>query len=411
MNTSMRKGIYAIIVILILIFFLQIIGVTKDNLLEIDAAASFELFNVLVTMLATVLVVLQLHESRKVTCCEMMSQMNLAFVENKRMMKLYKELEKSYRDETFQFIIYDEEVNDDNSNHIYQPDLVAYLTFYESLYSYLQAGVISIKELDNYFGDRFFKLVHNTYIQNNELYLVPSSYANIFELYRIWYGYRIKNKTALVAGNAHPIPMMYVKRSLYMEETLFLDNTPIKYQFHGKMNDIELCYKRLFASNVKEVLSLQNVVLTELKEEGKQEYLVRSSEEEILESMLIDYCYGLYDDDKLIAFCITVLNRNSNRNLAKIIKKRKHYKDYVSVDTVQVHPAYRGYRIQKFFLEKSQEISYKCEAKNMLATVSLNNTFSEQNFLEFGFEKSANPVIIYEGEYKGAERNVFIKQL
>lgn len=409
-----KKAFGAILIVVIvsaLTMGLLVVGKHTMEHQGLSGEATFSFFNMVVTIAATILVVLQLYESRKVKCCDMMSQMNIGFLENPRMMRLYHELECCYRDETHDITIYDEEQDGNDPNHVHQPDMVAYLTFYECMYSYLKSGIISISELDDYFGDRFFKLVHNRYVQEHELYAVPSSYANIFELYKLWYGYRESHKTALVAGNAYQIPPIYIQKRLYMEEVMFQELEQTEVQLTGKRGSLKLTYRRLFPSMIDKVLSLQDDIAEDLKKAGREEYLVLSTKEEILESMLVDYCFGLFDGDRLVAFCITVLNRRTDRNLATLIQKRKEYEDYVTVDSVQAAADYRGYGIQAFFLQKSQEVSQKCGAKHMIATVSLNNDPSRRNFLDFGFEVYGEPIVITGGQYRGARRNLFVKTL
>lgn len=100
-------------------------------------------------------------------------------------MKLYQELGRCIREPGTKLI-----VNDTNSDAIHSSDLMTYLTFYEVINEYVDQGVLDIQQMDDLFGDRFFKLIHNEYVQQNELYSEPSSYVNIFKLYAKWKKYR-----------------------------------------------------------------------------------------------------------------------------------------------------------------------------------------------------------------------------
>ena len=123
LTVKMLIAVLAIVIIFAMSSGILLVG--KNNLFGIPPDATFELFNSIVTIAATALVVIQLYESRKVKCCDMMSQMNMDFLKNERMMKLYHELEHSYRDENYHFEIYDEDVDNNDPTHIHQPDLVA----------------------------------------------------------------------------------------------------------------------------------------------------------------------------------------------------------------------------------------------------------------------------------------------
>ena len=125
-----------------------------------------------------------------------------------------------------------------------------------------------------------------------------------------------------------------------------------------------------------------------------------SSEEEILESMLIDYCYGLFHNNQLVAFCICIMNRKTKlsrsdlyeRNLCVWIKKgKKSYSDYITFDTIQVLPEYRGYGIQRYFLKEAEELAAKAHANHIIATVAPDNTKSINSFeeLEYCYNKDS----------------------
>ncbi len=79
--------------------------------------------------------------------------------------------------------------------------------------------------------------------------------------------------------------------------------------------------KRLFPRDLKRVLELQNKITSEIDNVDIFKY---SSEEEFLESMLIDCCYGLFGGKELVALCIGVMNRESPRNLCELLGSSDH---------------------------------------------------------------------------------------
>lgn len=361
----------------------------RFNWLQIDADAAVNVFCVAATAIGALLVVFELNNSDRVTCCSMLSDLNMKFIENERLTRLYQELCHCVQEPGREL-----PVDDSNPDSLHSSDLMAYMTFYEVINEYIKNGVLSIQQMDDLFGDRFFKLIHNTYVQEHELYSEPSSYANIFELYGMWRQYRehasSRNNQRFVVRLENAIPNMYIEEKLYLQETvqfymnedniLFSDN-------HGQK--IHLSLRRLMPHHLEQVIRFQDKIIAGIEQPG---IFAPSTKEEIVESMLVDYCYGLFDGNKLAAVCICVLNRKTKRknraerNLCVYTDSKDAYYDYLTFDTIQVAQEYRGFGIQSFFLCRAEDVARMVHANHIIATVAPDNPYSRNMFEKAGYD-------------------------
>ena len=353
----------------------------KMNVGGLEEGTLVEYILIMTTIVSVILVIVQLRSSVSATCCNMLSDLNLSFVENERVLLLHQKLEESYRVPEREIKI--EEGNDKESIHT--TDVMAYFSFFEVLYEYVKHKVITIEQMDDLFGYRFFLLVHNRYIQERELYAVPSSYANIFELYDLWQKYREFHATdkcsRFVVMPENQIPQYYLKEKTYLQERIYMEARDETIKCKTKIFQL----KTLFPHQLDEILKLQDTVIADLKEKHIFE---PSSEEEVLESMLVDGCFGMYFDKQLVAVCIMVFNRKTKRNLAvdwEEEKSKEVYEKCLTVDSIQVHPEYRGYGIQKEFLQLAEAVAKKLGVEYIAATVAPDNSYSLSNFRGDGY--------------------------
>ena len=334
------------------------------------------------TLIGSLLIMVQLRGESSLNCAKMLSDLNFSFIENDRLMLVYRELQKSYNDPNYRIIF-----DNDNPNCMHDEDLMAYITFYETLNEYFHHGVLSIGQMNDLFGDRFFKLIHNKDVQERELYSEPSSYVNIFELYGSWLDYRKKcdsnGEGRISVRQDLRVPDIYIYNKTYMKETarLIIPQQDIKFT-NSKNNEITLHYRRLYPRDINQCFELQNEIYEELP--NKETY-VPTTEDEFYESFLVDYAYGLFDGDKLVALSIMVLNREDPRNLGNDLEGHNP-KECVTFDSVMVKKEYRGYGIQSFFLKESEYVMKTCSAKYLIATVSPLNVYSKNNFINNGFK-------------------------
>jgi len=77
-------------------------------------------------------------------------------------------------------------------------DIVAYLQWLESLASLINSKVISVEKVDNVLSYRFFLIVNNKQIQQQEIIPCKEFYKGIYNLYEKWYDYKKKTNQFVV---------------------------------------------------------------------------------------------------------------------------------------------------------------------------------------------------------------------
>ncbi len=76
--------------------------------------------------------------------------------------------------------------------------IVEYLTFFESIYTFIDRKILGIGMIDDLFAYRFFLIVNNIQAQELELIVDAKFYKNIYSLDYVWRQYRLKNKKEIV---------------------------------------------------------------------------------------------------------------------------------------------------------------------------------------------------------------------
>ena len=127
----------SVIVILLSAFIL--FHFFKRNCDGFEGTVLAEFISIIITIVSVILVIVQLRSSVSVTCCNMLSDLNLSFIENERVLLLHQKLEESYRVPEREIKI--EEGNDKDSIHT--TDVMAYFSFFEVLYEYVKHKVIT----------------------------------------------------------------------------------------------------------------------------------------------------------------------------------------------------------------------------------------------------------------------------
>ena len=137
-------------------------------------------------------------------------------------------------------------------------------------------------------------------------------------------------------------------------------------------------FKYLNKNDIPMILKFQD-------ENTTPDVYVKITNEEFLESIDYDYVIGAYNENELVGFCLMIINRETDRNLAPDIKESCI--DTATFDAVVVSKSFRGHALQKKFINLSCEIAKNLNQKPrfIAATVSPDNLFSKRNFLESGF--------------------------
>lgn len=95
--------------------------------------------------------------------------------------------------------------------------LLNYLTFFETVYVMVESNVMEISLVDELFARRFFAVVNNQQVQNQDLIVNYKHYINIFKLHAIWKKHRIKHGESLhcdVTRNQRDLQKEFEKKLL-----------------------------------------------------------------------------------------------------------------------------------------------------------------------------------------------------
>lgn len=116
---------------------------------------------------------------------------------------------------------------------------------------------------------------------------------------------------------------------------------------------------------------------------------------------------GCYVTNKLIAYCVLIFPGFDNENLGYDLKLEKDELLKVShLDSVAVHPDYRGNKLQYQLFSLLEKISIEKGYKHLYSTVSPSNKFSLNNLLELGLK-----IKIEKEKYDGKTRLILYKAL
>lgn len=165
--------------------------------------------------------------------------------------------------------------------------------------------------------------------------------------------------------------------------------------------EIRLCSEK----DLQQILELQELVYTGL--EDRQHIFVQNTREEMAESLAEDVCLAAFCGDTVAAFALMVVNRVSDRNVGTYLEySDEKLRKSVTYDTTFVHPAYRGYGMQKILNRIKDKAAVSMGAEEALSTISPDNEFSLRNSMASGFVIADKKML-----YGGKERYILRKDL
>lgn len=353
------------------------------------------IFSLAATLIGTIFIAIELKNSSDVTCSEMLIDLNNYFHDSDRLMKVYEILEKCH-----------DEKNYDASQwkDVSSVEIAQYCTFFENLFLLYRHHIASIDDLDDLFGYRFFIFVNNPYIQEKYIFPTSSSYAEIFELYKVWIRHRCQENNGTKGWQRHIpcsdyiIPYDYLDRKLYLYDYgTDTYNKSLK-TFEAKGKRFEM--RQLGFDSITTIIRLQDKVVETLADKDTYYALTRA---EILESVQLDYVAGIFNESgEMVSFAIIVKNRAGARSLAGDfgLSPEKCY----TFDAVCADQEWRGYGFHRQFIKWAMELTESAGIENILATVSPDNAPSRQNFLAEGFVIKDTKT-----KYSGLKRDLMIK--
>jgi len=303
----------------------------------------------------------QLKKQKDVEVANFLLDFEKSFIEHK---SIFYKIEQSREENTF--------TKEDISG------IVRYLTFYESLYHFIQKGILKIGMVDDLFGYRFFLAMHCEFIQENNLNPFRQYYQNIFKLYKIWYKYRLKHDKI--------IPRSYNRLDINTFESKQTDLILRTGKIYKTTKDqkISLAYKMklIREDQLDMVVDLQQQVYDEIDNEeifqltSKEEFQVRLFEKGRI--------IGVFAENELIAFLATYFPGEDPDNLGKDIGlHRKELKHIAYFESLVVKSSFRGNNLQEKMQQEAYDLLIKMGYQHHLATVSYKNYYSIKNMLKF----------------------------
>lgn len=334
------------------------------------------IFSLAATLIGTIFIAVELKNSSDVNCSEMLIDLNNYFHDSDRLMKVYEILEKCEMDKK-----YDESYWSDVSS----VDIAQYCTFFENLFLLHRHHIASIDDLDDLFGYRFFIFVNNPYIQEHYVFPTSSSYAQIFELYKVWIRHRCQENSGnkgwqhYVPCQEYLIPQEYLDNKLYLYDYGMDSYNRLIESFEVNGHSFEM--RQLGFDSMNAILRLQNEAVTHMENKSLFYPLSRA---ELLESVQLDYVAGIFNEkSELVSFAVNVNNRKGSRNLAGDLGLKSS--DCYTFDVVVTSPQWLGFSFQKRFIDWSVRLAGENGVGRILATVAPENTPSRKNFLDKQF--------------------------
>lgn len=389
MGRFIRHDNKIVLTVILLIIILILLCLCLVMWFRTGEEASVGIFSLAITLLGTIFIAVELKNGQNVTCSDMLIDLNNYFHDSDRLMKVYEVLECH---ET------DREACAGLWKDVKSIEVAHYCTFFENLYLLYRNDVAAIEDLDDLFGYRFFIFVNNPYIQENYILPTSSSYVQIFKLYEAWIKYRKKkggrNWTEGIPYAQFMFSEKYLKEKLYLHDFLL---NPVEPAVVLNIHDVSFIMRQLTFENLGQVLALQDECVHSLSSDDLYCPLTR---EELIESLHLDKAVGIFtSDQQLAAVAVVVGNRISSRNLAADTGREPL--ETLTFDAVLVSPRWRGYGLQRIFIQWSIDKACAMNISQVLTTVSPDNHYSYNNFTALGFKHIKTAI-----KYGGVKRDI-----
>lgn len=287
-----------------------------------------------VEILTLLMIYIQLKRQSDIDMSTFLRDFELSFQENKQL------FQKLHQENLGKRVLTEE----DNES------IIQYLTYFESIYRFLDKSILSITMIDDIFSYRFFLAVHNGFIQQNNLYPYAVYYKNIFLLYEKWIKYKLKKK--------HDIPGIHNM----LKQINPAEPTPYPIAKGSKKYFMRLVEK----SEVNDVVALQDKVWEEME---NPELFQKTTYQEFRDCLDKGKIIGLYDQSFIVGF-LSIRYRSAA------------LQDF---ESLAIDKAHRGMGLQFELMKRGVDLLTKENVRELNMTVSPHNYFSLNNALKFGF--------------------------
>ena len=191
---------------------------------------------------------------------------------------------------------------------------------------------------------------------------------------------------------------------------------------------LELLFRRCTVDDLDSVMALQSRVVSKIASDMRADgadpdldekthfhgqdmrsatLFISDPREEIEESLERDFCVAAFDRDLMVGFSLLISDGIGEKNLGNVLGySEEQLKTCVNFETTFVDPAYRGFGLQRMFMDIRTEEALRIGATEALTSVSPDNAKSLANITRSGFVPVKEVVIYY-----GLKRMIFRKKL
>lgn len=342
------------------------------------ASASISLVNILPeniwamlqavgAIIGVVLVIIELRSNRDLSQGTFITNLSDSFNNNSSVQNLYRKLETK------------DAISDKDT-----VDIVAYLTYFETIYVLLKKNAIDISLIDDLFAYRFRIALKNKDIQRISLIRYDSSYANIYRLDYYWCKYK-KVKSDLEKSNPNNYKILIRGGKMKKDEIMLRT---------AQIEDAEAIHSIM--QKVYDLLDDKTIYVCD-----DLEYVTEHIEERGLGVVAIN------SDKNIIASFILRYPNDSEDNLGRDIGlSEDELNSVVHMETAVVLPEYRGKGIQKLMLDYAEKLINKNDYNIFMATVSPDNPASYKTFEKAGYKH-----VLTKEKYGGLKRRIYLKRV
>ena len=353
--------------ILIYLVLGLIISSASISLIKILPESVWAMLQAVGAVIGVILVIIELRSNRDLSQGSFITNLSDSFNNNDAVQRIYKKLETN------------EIISDDDT-----VDIVAYLTYFETIYVLLKKNAIDISLIDDLFAYRFRLALRNASIQRISLVRYDSSYINLYKLDHLWCKYK-KVKSDLEKSNPNNYPIL-VRGGKMKKEEIMLRKAQIE--------DAESIHNIM--QRVYDLLDDKSIYVCD-----DLEYVVEHIEKKGLGVV----AYNI--NKEIIASFILRFPKDSEDNLGRDINLPEEELDkVVHMETAVVLPEYRGSGLQKKMLDYAEKLIDVNKYNVFLATVSPKNPASFKTF-----EKAGYSHVLTKEKYGGLERRIYMKRV
>ena len=315
---------------------------------------------------------LQLKDSKDFNEGSFITQLNDSFNNNEAIQRIYRKLQMN------------EPISDSDT-----PDIVAYLTYFETVWVLLKKNILDFDTLDNLFSYRFFLAVTNPDIQRISLIRYDSEYINLYMLEKKWSEYAASH-------------------SFFKPSPFSLKNVNPNYELltSGKFNARkDTIIRKADKNDAKEIHNLMKKVFDGLEDKT---LFVCDNEEYVL-SQLTETGFGVVAEHngRIIGSFIARYPDDSPDNLGiDISLSEGELPKVVHFESIVVDEEYRGNNLQQKMILFAEGLVNRKVYRHLLATVSPANAPSLKSFEKNGFSR-----IVTKEKYNGLKRTVMYKKI